>query len=179
VKQDATDKEGYRQARSLKMMLRRTKKRNTSAPVILLMDGDRDFLADCVMPLTEAGYEVLTAVDSQELQYLCELYPRPIDVFVLDIPLERDASLEDMLPRQYGNKLVSLIRVTRPTSSILLTSVTPTWKHSRYRLGGLLWQLPFLQRPCTAQDLVQTIQSLAPTTPDSPLPPPVYMRQCA
>jgi hypothetical protein len=35
-----------------------------SAPVILLMDGDRDFLADCVMPLTQAGYVVLTAVDS-------------------------------------------------------------------------------------------------------------------
>ena len=150
-----------------------------SAPVILLMDGDRDFLADCVMPLTQAGYVLLTAVDSQELRYLCELYPRPIDVFVLDIPLERDAALEDLLPRQYGNKMVSLIRVTRPRSSILLTSVTPTWKLSRHRLGGLLWQLPFLPRPCTAQDLLQKIQSLLPTTPNSPLPPPMYLRQCA
>ena len=160
-------------------MRRPSKNRDVHAPVVLVMDGDRDFLADCVMPLTQAGHELLTAVDSQELQYLCELYPRPIDVFVLDIPLERDASLEDMLPRQYGNKLVSLIHVTRPASSILLTSVTPTWKHSRYRLGGLLWQLPFLQRPCTAQDLIQTIQSLLPTTPDSPLPPPLCLRQCA
>ena len=143
------------------------------------MDEDRDFLADCVIPLAEAGYEVLTAVDSQELRYLCELYPRPIDVFVLDIPFERDASLEDLLPRQYGNKIVSLIRVARPTSSLLLTSVTPTWKHSRHRLGGLLWQLPFLQRPCTAEDLVQKIQSLLPRTPDSPLPPAVWLRQCA
>ncbi len=143
------------------------------------MDGDRDFLADCAMPLAQAGYEVLTAVDSQELHYLCELYPRPIDVIVLDIPLERDVSLESLLPRQYGNKMVSLIRVTRPTSSILLTSITPTWKLSRHRLGGSLWQLPFLQRPCTAQDLLQKIQSLLPTTPHSPPPPAVCLRQCA
>ena len=77
---------------------------------------------------------VLTAVDSQELQHLCELYPRPIDVVVLDIPLERDVALEDPLPRQYGNQMVSLIGVTRPTSAILLTSITPTWRLSRYRL---------------------------------------------
>jgi hypothetical protein len=93
-------------------------------------------------------------------------------VFVLDIPLERDGALEDLQPRQYGNKLVSFIRVTRPSSSILLTSVTPTWKLSRHRLGGLLWQLPFLQRPCTAQDLVQKIQSLLrqPPVPRCRLP---------
>ena len=95
------------------------------------------------MPLTQAGYVVLTAVDSQELRYVCEFYPRPIDVVVLDIPLGRDAALEDLLPRQYGNQMVSLIRVTRPSSAILLTSVPPTWKLSRYRLGGLLWQLPY------------------------------------
>ena len=157
----------------------RPRNRKMTAPVVLIMDGDRDFLADCVLLLAQAGYVVLTAVDSQELQYLCELYPRPIDVFLLDIPLERDASLEGLLPRQYGNRMVSLIRMTRPMSSILLTSVTPTWKLSRHRLGGLLWQVPFLQRPCTAQDLVQKIQSLLPTTPESPLPPPVYLIQCA
>ena len=49
------------------------------------------------MPLTQAGYVVLTAVDSQELRYVCEFYPRPIDVVVLDIPLERDAALEVLL----------------------------------------------------------------------------------
>jgi DNA-binding response OmpR family regulator len=159
--------------------LRPLKKSYTNAPVILVMDEDRDFLADCVGPLTQAGFEVLTAIDSQELHYLCELYPRPIDVCVLDIPLGRDASLEDLLPRQYGNKMVSLIRVTRPASSLLLTSVTPAWKHSRHRLGGLPWQLPFLQRPCTAQELVQKVESLLPTTPDAPLPPAMYLRQCA
>jgi hypothetical protein len=161
------------------MMLRSHRHRASTSPVILIIDTDRDFLADSALPLTQEGFKVLTAVDSQEVQYLCELYPRPIDVFVLDIPLERNAALEDLLPRQYGNKMVSLIKVTRPTSALLLTSVTPTWKLSRHRLGGLLWQLPFLQRPCTAQDVVQKIQSLLPTTPDSPLPPPLYLRQCA
>lgn len=160
-------------------MLRSAKKRNSSAPVILVVDEDRDFLADCVMPLTEAGFQVLTAIDSQELEYLCELYPRPIDLFVLDIPLGRDARVQDLLPRHYGNQMVSIIRVTRPASSLLLTSVTPTWKHSRHRLGGLLWQLPFLQRPCTAQELVQKVQSLLPTTPDAPLPPAMSLSQCA
>ncbi|MEP7152848.1 MAG: hypothetical protein ABI856_14155 [Nitrospira sp.] len=179
MRQEAADNGGAPTAALLQMMLRFPRKTNPTAPVILLLDGDRDLLADCVMPLAQAGYEVLTAVDSQELRYLCELYPSPIDVFVLDIPLERDVSLERLLPRQYGNKMVSLIRVTRPTSAILPTSVTPTWKLSRHRLGGLLWQLPFLQRPCTAQDLVHQIQSLLSTTHDSPLPPPMHLRQGA
>ena len=159
-------------------MMNRPRK-NHMSPVILLMDEDRDVLADWVMPLTQAGYVVLTAVDSQELRYVCEFYPRPIDVVVLDIPLGRDAALEDLLPRQYGNQMVSLIRVTRPSSAILLTSVPPTWKLSRYRLGGLLWQLPYLQRPCMTQDLLQKIQSLLPRTLESPLPPPMYARKCA
>jgi DNA-binding response OmpR family regulator len=73
-------------------------KKHMSAPVILLMDEDRDVLADWVMPLTQAGYVALTAVDSQELRYLCELYPRPIDVVVLDIPLERDARWKTLYP---------------------------------------------------------------------------------
>ncbi len=152
---------------------------SSTAPVVLIIDGDRDFLGDCVMPLVQAGYEVLTAVDSQEVQYLCELYPGPIHLAILDIPLERDASLEGLLPRQYGNKMVSMIRMMRSQSSILLTSVTPGWKISRYRLGGLLWQLPFLQRSCSGEELLQKIQSLVPTFPHSPLPPPVTMRQCA
>jgi DNA-binding response OmpR family regulator len=159
--------------------LRPLKTRSSNAPVILVMDEDRDFLADCVMPLAQAGFEVLTAIDCQELHYLCELYPHRIDVCILDIPLGRDTSMEDLLPRQYGNKMVSLIRVTRPGTSLLLTSTTPGWKHSRHRLGGLLWQLPFLQRPCTPQELVQKVQSLLPTTPDAPLPPALYLRQCA
>ena len=56
--------------------------------MILVIDEDRDFLADCVLPLIQAGYEVLTAIDSLEAQYLCELYPRPIHLVMLDIPLE-------------------------------------------------------------------------------------------
>ena len=161
------------------MVLRSLRDPASTSPVILMIDPDRDFLPDSALTLTQEGYQVLTAVDSVETQYLCELYPRPIDVVVLDILLERDAALEDLRPRHYGNKLVSLIRITRPSSAILLTSVTPTWKLSHHRLGGLLWQLPFLQRPCTAQDLVNKIQSLLPTIPDSPLPPPLYVRQCA
>ena len=46
------------------------------------------FSTDCVMPLIHAGYKVLTAVDSLEAQYLCELYPRPIHLVMVDIPLE-------------------------------------------------------------------------------------------
>src|SRR5688500_16475665 len=105
------------------MMLRSHRDRASTSPVILIIDTDRNFLADSAFPLPQQGFKVLTAVDSQEVRYLCELNPRPIDVFVLDIPLERDGALEDLQPRQYGNKLVSFIRVTRPSSSILLTSV--------------------------------------------------------
>ncbi len=53
-------------------MLHPPRKKNTTAPVVLIIDTDRDFLGDCVMPLVQAGYEVLTALDSQEVQYLCE-----------------------------------------------------------------------------------------------------------
>ena len=124
-------------------------------PVILVIDEDRDFLADCVMPLIQAGYEVLTAIDSLEAQYLCELYPRPIHLVMLDIPLEPHLCIGDMSPRQYGNKMVALIRVMRPSSHILLTSPTPAWKVSRQRLGATLWQFPLLPRPCSASEHAQ------------------------
>ena len=161
------------------MILGSPRTRTSTPPVILIIDADRDFLADSVPALIQAGYEVLTAVDSQEVQYLCELYPRPIHLVALDIPLERDASLEGLLPRQYGNKIVSVIRVKRPRCPILLMSATPAWKVSRYRLGASLWQLPFLQRPCSEHDLLQKVRSLLPTTPDSPVPSPISMQRCA
>jgi DNA-binding response OmpR family regulator len=161
------------------MILDSHRTRTSTAPVILIIDADRDFLADFVLALIQAGYEVLTAVNSQEVQYLCELYPHPIHLVALDIPLERDASLEGLLPRQYGNKVVSMIRIKRPCCPILLMSATPAWKISRYRLGASLWQLPFLQRPCSVLDLLQKIRSLLPTTPNSPVPSPISMRQCA
>ncbi len=160
------------------MILRSPRNRTSTAPVILTLDADRDFLADSVLALIQAGYEVLTAVDSQEVQYLCELYPRPIHLVALDIPLEPDASLEGLLPRQYGNKMAAMIRITRPGCTILLMSATPAWKVSRYRLGAALWQLPFLQRPCSGHDLLQKVRSLLPTSPDSPMSP-ISVRQCA
>jgi DNA-binding response OmpR family regulator len=150
----------------------------STSPVILIIDAERDYLTDSVLALSQEGYEVLTAVDSQEVQDYSELYARPIHLVVLDIPLERDVSLEGLLPRQYGSKMVSMIRITRPCCPILLMSATPAWKVSRYRLGASLWPLPFLQRPCSGHDLVQKVRSLLPTNPDSPLPPPVYVRQC-
>ncbi len=140
-------------------------------PVVLVIDEDRDFLADCVMSLIQAGYEVLTAVDSLEAQYLCELYPRPIHLVLLDIPLEPHTCIDGMSPRQYGNKMVALIRLKRPSSRILLTSATPPWKVSRQRLGASLWQFPLLQRPCTASELLSRIQAILLTDPESPTPP--------
>ena len=161
------------------MVLRSPTKRPSTAPVILMIGADRDFLTDSVPTLIQAGYEVLTAGDSQEVRDLCELYPRPIHLVALDIPLERHVSPEGLLPRQYGNKMVSMIRITRPRCPILLMSATPAWKVSRYRLGASLWQLPFLQRPCTGQDVLQKVESLLSTTPDSPVPSPTSMPQCA
>ncbi len=152
---------------------------SSQKPVVLVVDEDRDFLADCVMPLIQAGYEVLTAVDSQEAQYLCELYPRPIHLMILDIPLEPHLRIEDMAPRQYGTKLVAMMRVKRPSSRILITSATPAWKVSRQRLGASLWQFPLLQRPCTGHDLLTKIQSILPTDPQSPSPPSIPISQCA
>ena len=148
-------------------------------PVILVIDEDRDFLADCVMPLIQAGYEVLTAIDNLEAQYLCELYPRPIHLVMLDLPLEPYLCIDGMSPRQYGNKMVAMIRVKRPTSHILLTSPTPAWKVSRQRLGATLWQFPLLPRPCSASELLTTIQAILLTGPESPTPPAISMGRCA
>ena len=132
-------------------------------PVVLVVDEDRDFLTDCVVPLIQTGYEVLTAMDSLEAQYLCELYPRPIHLVMLDIPLEPYTSIDGMSPRQYGNKMIALIRVMRPSSHILLTSPTPAWKVSRQRLGATLWQFP----------------SILGTGPKSSSPPAISMGRCA
>jgi hypothetical protein len=87
--------------------------------------------------------------------------------------------MEDMSPRQYGNKLVAMIRVKRPSSRILLTSATPAWKISRQRLGASLWQFPLLQHPCTGHDLLTKIRTILPTDPESPPPPLIPMSQCA
>ena len=148
-------------------------------PVVLVIDEDRDVLADCVMPLIQAGYEVLTAIDRLEAQYLCELYPRPIHLVLLDIPLEPHTCVDGMSSREYGNKMVAMIRVMRPSSHILITSPTPAWKVSRQRLGATLWQFPLLQRPCAASELLNKIQAILLTGPDFPTPPAVPMSQCA
>ena len=113
------------------------------------------------MPLIQAGYEVLTAVDGQEAQYLCELYPRPIHLMILDIPLEPHLHIEDMAPRQYGNKLVAMIRVKRPSSHILLTSHNAAMEGQQATARGLLWQFPLLHRPCSGNDLFNKIQAIS------------------
>jgi DNA-binding response OmpR family regulator len=148
--------------------------------VILVIDEDRDFLADCVMPLIQAGYEVLTAIDSLEAQYLCELYPKPIHLVMLDIPLEPHTCINDLSPQQYGKKMVAWLRVKRPSSHILITSLTPAWKVSRQRLGATLWQFPLLQWPCSASEMLNKIQALLLTGPESPpTPPAIALSQCA
>jgi hypothetical protein len=143
--------------------------------VILVVDEDRDALADWVMPLIQAGYEVLTAIDSLEAQYLCELYPRPIHLVLLDIPLEPHTCINGLSPRQYGNWMVAMIWVKRPTSHILITSPTPAWKVSRQRLGATLWQFPLLHHPCPASEMLNKIQALLLIGSESPPPLPISM----
>ncbi len=81
------------------MTLRPPRNHTSTPPVILNIDAYRDFPADFVLTLIQAGHEVLTAVNGQEAQYLCELYPHPSDPVALDVPLQRDVSLEGLLTR--------------------------------------------------------------------------------
>lgn len=145
---------------------------NDGAPrsVILIVDPDGDYLADCVMPLLQAGFDVLIAVDHQELQYICEFFPRPIDLVLVDVPLDRHARVDGRRWRDYGSQLVASIQMKRPTSKILLTSSTPGWKLSRQRLGAVLWQFPLLSHPCPPTQLLDRIRAMLVALPsdDSP-----------
>ena len=75
--------------------------------------------------------------------------------------------------------MMALIRVMRPSSHILLTSPTPAWKVSRQRLGATLWQFPLLPRPCSASEMLNMIQAILGTGPESPTPPAISMSRCA
>ena len=57
------------------MVLRSLRDPASTSPVILMIDPDRDFLPDSALTLTQEGYQVLTAVDSVETQYLRDSLP--------------------------------------------------------------------------------------------------------
>ena len=148
-------------------------------PVILVIDDDGDFWADGVTTLIRGGYDVLTARSRREAQSLCEVSSIPIHLVILDIPFEPRRWIEGMDPRHYGTTLVAMIRATRPSSPIVLTSPTPAWKVSRHRLGPTLWQFPRLPHSCCANELLDTITALLSTDPGTPPPCGIPMRHCA
>lgn len=148
-------------------------------PIILIIDPDGDYLADCIMPLLQAGFDVLIAMNHQEVHYICDLFPRAIDLVLLDVPLDRHTRIEGRRWRDYGSQLVTLLRMKRPSIKILLTSSTPGWKLSRQRLGAVLWQFPLLSHPCPKAQLLDRIHTMLMAQPSDHSAQTDLLLQCA
>lgn len=137
---------------------------------VLVVDDDPDLLLLCATHLRSAGYAVLMALGSAEAQTTCDIYPTRIDLILVDVLLYPPAVYVDhdrnVTPRVHGDKLVTILRIKRPLSRILLMSATSPLSLGGRGMSGVLRAYPFLQKPFTKQSLLDKVREVMA----SPLP---------
>jgi DNA-binding NtrC family response regulator len=137
---------------------------------ILVVDDDSDLLLLCATHLRSADYSVLMALGSAEAQATCDVYPKKIDLILLDAllyPTAVDVDHErNVTPRVHGDKLIPLLRLKRPFSRFLLMSASNPWTLGGRGMHGVLRTYPFLQKPFTKQALLDKAREVLA----SPLP---------
>jgi signal transduction histidine kinase/ActR/RegA family two-component response regulator len=96
--------------------------------------------------LRERGYEVLGAADAQQALQLCSTYHGTIHLMVTDV----------VMPRMGGGELVRAARPLRPQMKVLYMSgyIDSTVVHH----GVAVEQVPFLQKPFTAEELNEKVR---------------------
>jgi DNA-binding NtrC family response regulator len=131
---------------------------------VLVVDDDPDLLLLCATHLRLAGYAVLMASGSVEAQATCDIYPTRIDLILVDVllyPQSVDVDHErNVSPRVHGDKLVTILRIKRPLSRILLMSASSPLSLGGRGMRGVLRAYPFLQKPFSKQALIGKVREV-------------------
>ncbi|MEP7153151.1 MAG: hypothetical protein ABI856_15705 [Nitrospira sp.] len=126
---------------------------------ILIIDDDPLTIALATKVLSQAGHTALGAVGSSEAVEMCDRHPGKIDLIMLDLVLYPPSvhldSHNNVTPRIHGDKLLPILRLKRPLTRILLMSAMSQWTLGGRGMGHLVRQYPFLQKPLTAETLLQ------------------------
>jgi DNA-binding response OmpR family regulator len=133
----------------------------TTAPTILVIDDDADVQRFAAKALANAGYRVLLAADVQDALHVAAAHPTKIDLALIDV----------MLPSGNGIELATALLTKHRDTLVLYMSGFPadaiqSVQHDGGPDGG------FLEKPFSAQALVQRIQEILPVRSprDEPLP---------
>ena len=133
----------------------------STTPTVLVIDDDADVQRFAAKALANAGYRVLLAADVQDALHVAAAHPSKIDLALIDV----------MLPSGNGIELATALLTKHRDTLVLYTSGFPadaiqSVQHDGGPDGG------FLEKPFSAQALVQRIREILPVRPqhDRPLP---------
>lgn len=139
---------------------------------VLLVDDDAATLLLCRRLLTQEGYTVLQAPGSTEALKLHTEHPSPIDLIVSEVVLEPPAfqlsSENNPYPRVNGMELVNRFLDSKRDVHILLMSRID--KDDLLKRGLVRPDLPFLQKPFTAEAFLAQVQQVLAAGPVSKPP---------
>ena len=118
-------------------------------PRTVLVADDRDDSREAItLWLRQAGFEVITATDADDLMRCVEQYP---DVIVLDTDL----------PGGPGFELANQLKGDPATAGILIIHVAPGFTTGEWRAQGLdAGADAFLTRPVESQELIAMVRAL-------------------
>ena len=125
--------------------------RNEDGPLILVVEDDPIVRGFIVRTLKRASYRCLVAGSAEEALQVSSQVEEPIDLLILDI----------MLPDSWGTRLVQDIQAQHPYARVILASghtaddpVLAAGVQARNP------EIPFLNKPFTPDELVETVVSL-------------------
>jgi DNA-binding response OmpR family regulator len=135
--------------------------RTAAPPTILVIDDDADVQRFAARALTQAGYRVLLAADIQDALHVAAAHPSKIDLALIDV----------MLPSGNGIELATALLTKHRDTLVLYMSGFPadaiqSVQHDGGPDGG------FLEKPFSAQALVQRIQEIVPVRSQREMPLP-------
>ncbi len=117
-------------------------------PAILVVDDEPLVRLVCSRMLDPLGYAVTTAESGAAALHLIEQAARPFDVVLTDV----------MMPGLDGMALAERLLRENPSQRVVLMSgFLPPNLHSGAEYGA---RLPFLGKPFTADQLIETLRSL-------------------
>src|SRR5215213_725018 len=132
----------------------------TTAPTILIIDDDSDVQRFAARAISAAGYQVLLAADVSDALHLSAAHPSKIDLALIDV----------MLPSGNGIELATALVEKHRDTLVVYMSGFPSdaiqaVQHDGGPDGG------FLEKPFSAQALVQRITELVPIERDLQMQP--------
>ena len=120
---------------------------------ILIVEDDSRMRHYIDEVLRQAGYVTVRAVDGQEALEFCQMSPS-FDLLLTDL----------VMPRMYGTELARRLRQTHPTIKVLYVT---GFSDRLFREKGALWEEEaFLEKPATADGLVEAVSLLLGQVPE-------------